>query len=303
MQSWSCFSTDVCKARQLMMDRWQSCVVIASLWICLQEFSLTKVSINLLLLWACNNIYSHSTAAGLLVFHIEPAVMFSLKRFLVSEYCFLFCKLPSCTNPSSCLVKLSHLELYVIDMDEQSMQTLGGLPELRHLVLLLTTESTVTVTNIATDGCFQKLRSCKFIYSRALYSMVQLALNDDCSVSFTLWNGRDDVVFACLALERRISVEEHHPSCRTLKRSRLRSTRSGAWGNAKRRLSWFMQSMFISITLLLIGRCLMKIFLRSYTARTLSHGFVFSSIQLWTDDSTILFNKISISSWAILVMI
>ena len=117
----------------------------------------------------------------------------------------------------------------------------------------------VTVTNIATDGCFQKLRSCKFIYSRALYSMVQLALNDDCSVPFTLWNGRDDVVFACLALERRISAEEHHPSCRTLKRSRLRSTRSGAWGNAKRTLSWFMQSMFIPITLLLIGRCLMKI--------------------------------------------
>ena len=195
------------------------------------------------MLWTCN-IYSHWTAAGLLVFHIEPAVMFSLKHLLVSEYCFLFSKLPSCTSPSSCLVKLPHLELYAIDMDEQSMQTLGGLPELRHLVLLLTTESTVarsvTVTNIATDGCFQKLRSCKFIYSRALYSMVQLALNDDCSVPFTLWNGRDDVVFACLALERRISAEEHHPSCRTLKRSRLRSTRSGAWGNAKRTLSWFM---------------------------------------------------------------
>jgi disease resistance protein RPM1 len=80
--------------------------------------------------------------------------------------------------------------LDVIDLDEQGMQTLGGLPELCHLGL--STKSTVTVTKIATDGnnFFQKLRSCKFSSS-----MVLLVLNEDSSVSFTLWNARGDMLF------------------------------------------------------------------------------------------------------------
>ncbi|CAL5076923.1 unnamed protein product [Urochloa decumbens] len=98
-----------------------------------------------------------------------------------------FSRLPSCSNPS-CLINLSHLELNIVSMDEKSMQILAGLPELRHLEL--ETESTVTVANIATDGCFQKLRVCRF-YS----SMVLFVLNKDSSVSFTLFDGTDGIKF------------------------------------------------------------------------------------------------------------
>ncbi|KAL6640818.1 hypothetical protein ACP70R_021941 [Stipagrostis hirtigluma subsp. patula] len=98
-----------------------------------------------------------------------------------------FSTLPSCIKPSG-LPNLSHLDLHVIAMDEQGLTVLGGLPDLHYLNLL--TESTVTVTNIAADACFQKLRYCH-IHS----SMVQFVLNDDSSVSFTLWNGKDDIAF------------------------------------------------------------------------------------------------------------
>ncbi|CAN6202986.1 unnamed protein product [Urochloa humidicola] len=96
---------------------------------------------------------------------------------------FFFSRLSSCINPS-CLINLSHLELSVKAMDEQSMLALGGLPELRHLEL--STESTVTVTSVATDGCFQKLRVCRLPSSAILF-----VLNKDSSVSFTILNGRD----------------------------------------------------------------------------------------------------------------
>lgn len=102
--------------------------------------------------------------------------------------CFGLSRFPSCINPS-CLISLSHLELTVTAMDEQSMRNLGGLPELSHLVLR--TDSTVTVSNIAIDGCFQKLRSCKFFSSVVLF-----VLNEDSTVSFTLWNVKDDIVVA-----------------------------------------------------------------------------------------------------------
>ncbi|ONM27741.1 hypothetical protein ZEAMMB73_Zm00001d007851 [Zea mays] len=111
-----------------------------------------------------------------------------LRHLLVSEYFVHLYRLPSCINPL-CLVKLSHLELYVIDMDEHSMQILGELAELRHLVL--STRSTVRVNNVAADGFFHKLRSCKFYTS-----MVLFVLNEDSSVSFTLWNGTDDLVLS-----------------------------------------------------------------------------------------------------------
>ncbi|KAL6640816.1 hypothetical protein ACP70R_021939 [Stipagrostis hirtigluma subsp. patula] len=99
-----------------------------------------------------------------------------------------FSALPSCIKPSG-LPNLSHLDLRVSVMDEQGLKILGGLPELRYL--RLSTESTVTVTNITTEGCFQKLRSFKLPCS-----MVEFALNEDYStVSFTIWNGKDDIAF------------------------------------------------------------------------------------------------------------
>ncbi|CAL5090595.1 unnamed protein product [Urochloa decumbens] len=76
-----------------------------------------------------------------------------LRHLIVARCCFSFSRLPPCIGPS-CVAKLSHLELEVTAIDEQSLQALGGLPELCHLQLL--TDSTVTITNI--DGCFQKLR-------------------------------------------------------------------------------------------------------------------------------------------------
>ncbi|KAL6595541.1 hypothetical protein ACP70R_047881 [Stipagrostis hirtigluma subsp. patula] len=98
-----------------------------------------------------------------------------------------FYTLPSCIKPTS-HPNLSHLDLYVTAMDEQSLTNLGGLPELRYLSL--STESTVTVTNIAAEGCFQKLRYCKIPSS-----MVRFVLHEDSSVSFTIWNGKDDIAF------------------------------------------------------------------------------------------------------------
>ncbi|KAL6870724.1 hypothetical protein ACP4OV_014572 [Aristida adscensionis] len=89
----------------------------------------------------------------------------------------------------SCLPNLSQLDLSVIAMDEQDLKILGGLPELRYLNL--STDSTVTVANIATDGCFQKLRYCEF-----RSSMVQFVLKEDSSVSFTIWNGKDNIAFS-----------------------------------------------------------------------------------------------------------
>jgi disease resistance protein RPM1 len=124
-------------------------------------------------------VYNATFDAGALPRH--------LRQLLVSGKCFSFSSFPSCIDPS-CHIKLSHLELDVISMDEQSMVVLGGLPELRHLVL--STKSTVTITNIATDGCFQKLRFGKFPSS-----MVLIVLDEDSSVSFTLWNGTSDLVF------------------------------------------------------------------------------------------------------------
>nr|CAB3503579.1 unnamed protein product [Digitaria exilis] len=103
-----------------------------------------------------------------------------LRHLLVGVY--WFSSLCWCINLSS-LINLSHLELRVDSMDEHTMQILARLPELRHLAL--STKSAVTVTNIATDGCFQKLRVCRF-YS----SVVLFVLNEDSSVSFTLWKRR-----------------------------------------------------------------------------------------------------------------
>ncbi|KAL6870723.1 hypothetical protein ACP4OV_014571 [Aristida adscensionis] len=96
-------------------------------------------------------------------------------------------RLPSCIN-HLCLPNLSYLILSVNDMDEHDLKVLGGLPELRYLKL--STWSTVTLDNIATDGCFNKLRYCHFGSS-----MVQFVLNEDSSISLTLWNGTDNIAF------------------------------------------------------------------------------------------------------------
>ncbi|KAF8714055.1 hypothetical protein HU200_028050 [Digitaria exilis] len=109
-----------------------------------------------------------------------------LRHLLVGVHC--FSRFPSCINPSS-LINLSHLEIKVNDMDEQSMQLLARLPELRHLELSTKSKSKVTVSNKATDSCFQKLRICRF-YS----SVVLFVLNEDLSVSFTLWMGMGETI-------------------------------------------------------------------------------------------------------------
>ncbi|KAL6640819.1 hypothetical protein ACP70R_021942 [Stipagrostis hirtigluma subsp. patula] len=98
-----------------------------------------------------------------------------------------FSRLPSCIGPSS-LPNLTDLNLHVTDIDEQGLKILGALPELRSLGLSM--KSTVTVANIAADGLFQKLRSCKFCFST-----LQFVLNEDSSVSFIVWNGMDDINF------------------------------------------------------------------------------------------------------------
>lgn len=98
-----------------------------------------------------------------------------------------FYSLPSCIKASS-LPCLSHLFLNVYDMDEEGLRILGGLPELRYLYL--TTMSTVRLTNIVADRCFQKLRSCLFDNSTVWI----VPHEDTSSVSLCIWNGTDDDV-------------------------------------------------------------------------------------------------------------
>ncbi|XP_039778626.1 uncharacterized protein LOC120645995 [Panicum virgatum] len=100
-----------------------------------------------------------------------------------------FYRMPSCIKASN-LPSLSHLFLNVYDMDEEGLRILGGLQELRYLYL--TTPSTVTLTNIVADRCFQKLRSCLFDNST-----IHIELHEDTSsVSLRIWNGSDDVTLS-----------------------------------------------------------------------------------------------------------
>ncbi|XP_062197572.1 disease resistance protein Pik-2-like isoform X2 [Phragmites australis] len=99
-----------------------------------------------------------------------------------------FPRLPSCIN-LSCLPNLSFLRLEVKTMDEQVLEKLGRLPELRYLSLH--TDSVVTISNInAGDRFFQKLR-----WFRMPFAMVQFQGNEDSSVSFHIWNGNGVVPF------------------------------------------------------------------------------------------------------------
>jgi hypothetical protein len=87
-------------------------------------------------------------------------------------------------NPSY-LPNLTRMDVRMSDLDEQSLKSLGALPELRHLTL--TTWSTVTIN--VNDGFFRKLRPLMLYESAVLF-----VLNEDLSASFTLWSNGDDVV-------------------------------------------------------------------------------------------------------------
>ncbi|CAN6374626.1 unnamed protein product [Urochloa humidicola] len=108
-----------------------------------------------------------------------------LRRLLLG--CVIFSRLPSWIN-SSCLPNLTHLCVHVVSMDEEDLKVIGKMPELWDL--LLPTSSTVTISNIADDGYFHKLRSFSM-----LSSMVQFLLNEDSSISFHMWNGEDAMPF------------------------------------------------------------------------------------------------------------
>ena len=116
----------------------------------------------------------------------DTAVLPRHLRHLILPSVWLY-TLPSCIK-ASCLPSLSHLFLNVYDMDEEGLRILGELPELQYLYL--TTMSTVRLTNIVADRCFQKLRSCLFDNST-----VPIVLQEDTSsVSLCICNGTDDDV-------------------------------------------------------------------------------------------------------------
>ncbi|CAL4982514.1 unnamed protein product [Urochloa decumbens] len=116
----------------------------------------------------------------------EAAVIPRHLRHLILENIHLSW-LPSCINPSR-LPNLCHLDLFVAAMEEQALESLGRLPGLCYFKL--STWSTVTLTDIASNGLFQKLRFWSLVES-----MVQFVLNEDSSVSFTMWNGVDAIAF------------------------------------------------------------------------------------------------------------
>ncbi|CAL4985867.1 unnamed protein product [Urochloa decumbens] len=116
----------------------------------------------------------------------EAAVIPRHLRHLILENIHLSW-LPSCISPSR-LPNLCHLDLFVAAMEEQALESLGRLPGLCYLKL--STWSTVTLTDIASNGLFQKLRFWSLVES-----MVQFVLNEDSSVSFTMWNGVDAIAF------------------------------------------------------------------------------------------------------------
>ncbi|CAN6373716.1 unnamed protein product [Urochloa humidicola] len=116
----------------------------------------------------------------------EAAVLPRHLRHLILERIHLSW-LPSCIHPSR-LSNLCHLDLIVAAMEEQALESLGRLPELCYLKL--SSWSTVALTDIASSGLFQKLKFWSLVQS-----MVQFVLNEDSSVSFTMWNGVDAVAF------------------------------------------------------------------------------------------------------------
>ncbi|GJN05076.1 hypothetical protein PR202_ga22677 [Eleusine coracana subsp. coracana] len=121
---------------------------------------------------------------GVLSPHLRHFILPSSQRLTI---------LPACISHSD-LPNLTHLELKVYPIEGWHMKILGELPELCHLKL--NTEATarnvatVTIDSTGADYFFKKLRYCML-----RCSMVQFCVNEDSSVSFTMWNGLVDVAF------------------------------------------------------------------------------------------------------------
>jgi disease resistance protein RPM1 len=116
-----------------------------------------------------------------------------------------FSTLPSCINPSR-LPNITTLYLNVDAMDEQDLESLGRLPEL--LDLSLTIYSTVTISNIAGNGYFQKLRCLDMFNSMLKF----LPSKEDSSVSLHISNGRDDIPFGYEKTDERRAAPTVMPS-------------------------------------------------------------------------------------------
>ncbi|KAK3120735.1 hypothetical protein QOZ80_9AG0693020 [Eleusine coracana subsp. coracana] len=110
----------------------------------------------------------------------------SLQCLNLSHICFSL--MPSCINPSV-LLNLTHLDLDVRRMDEQSLRILGRLPELRDLKLSVWSTITIIIRAFE-DGCFHKLVSLTIPGAAILF-----LLNEDSTISFTIWYFTDDVAF------------------------------------------------------------------------------------------------------------
>ncbi|KAK3120686.1 hypothetical protein QOZ80_9AG0692040 [Eleusine coracana subsp. coracana] len=108
-------------------------------------------------------------------------------RSLVARHIY-FSALPSWIN-SSALPNLISLDLTVRNMDEQGLKILGRLPMLRHLKLNIPSvwlQEGPKITIDAAEAFFQKLRSLS-----VPCSTVWFVLNDNSSVSFTLFKNTD----------------------------------------------------------------------------------------------------------------
>ncbi|KAJ1255375.1 hypothetical protein BS78_K251200 [Paspalum vaginatum] len=101
-----------------------------------------------------------------------------------------FPKLPPCINPSG-LPHLSHLYLQLVDMDEQDLKNLGGLPELLFLGLVLY-NSAAMISNIndSNVGYFPKLRCLNLCWAMVLFVASKVDKN---VVSFHLWDGDSQI--------------------------------------------------------------------------------------------------------------
>ncbi|KAF8745033.1 hypothetical protein HU200_013486 [Digitaria exilis] len=113
-----------------------------------------------------------------------------------------FRRLPSCISPAH-LQNLCMLRLRVEAIDEAGLRALGGLPELRELVLLarrssIASTATVASINISGEGFFQKLRMIQLCGG----CMIQLVRNKEEEedskagvVSVSFWNGNGAAPF------------------------------------------------------------------------------------------------------------
>jgi hypothetical protein len=100
------------------------------------------------------------------------------------------CKLPSWISPS-CLPNLSYLGLYLDAVDQQDLKNLGSLPELCFLHLISRSSATISNVNDSDAGYFQKLRYCRMGDMSTVWF---LPGKDGKSLSFYIWNGKDDIV-------------------------------------------------------------------------------------------------------------